>query len=266
MWGLAVSPDGANVFAAGQFTTINGQAAYGLAKINGTTRRPGHLLGSRSSTTAVADAAVGSIRAQGNYLYGTTWHFGPGGNLEGAFKVPMSTGDVDWVTDCHGDYYGAFMSQGTVYAAGHSHYCGNMGGGFPQYSQWRFQHAAAWSDTVTGDILNEVHGYPNWHGVKPGPAMINWLPDMAMGSYTGQYQAGWAVTGNDDFIVFGGEFPRVNGTAQQGLVRFGKRPVAPGIQGPRFSSAAPSRRRSARQTSTSPGSPGRPPRTGTTVR
>ncbi len=64
--------------------------------------------------------------------------------------------------------------------------------------------------------------------------MVNWLPEMAMGNYTGQYQAGWTVTGNDDFIVFGGEFPRVNGTAQQGLVRFGKRPVAPGTQGPLF--------------------------------
>ena len=46
-------------------------------------------------------------------------------------------------------------------------------------------------DTVTGEILNDVHGYNNWHpsGMQ-GPAMINWLPEMAMGSYTGQYQAG----------------------------------------------------------------------------
>ncbi len=94
-------------------------------------------------------------------------------------------------------------------------------------------HAQAWSDTVTGEILNDAVGYPNWHGIKQGPAMINWTPEMAMGNYTGQYQAGWSVTGNDDFIVYsGGEFPRVNGTAQQGLVRYGKKPVAPGKQGP----------------------------------
>ncbi|AQP46315.1 hypothetical protein BW730_00745 [Tessaracoccus aquimaris] len=233
VWALAVSPDGANVFAAGQFTTINSQPAYGLAKINATT---GALDPSWAPIVRNGgdDAAVGSLRAQGDQLYGTTWHFGPGGNLEGTFKVPMSTGKVAWVTDCHGDAYDAVQLQGTVYVATHAHYCGNMGGGHPQYSSWRFQHAQAWSDTVTDEILNEVHGYPNWHGQAQGPAMVNWLPTLAMGSYTGQYQAGWSLTGNDNFLVFAGEFPRVNGTAQQGLVRFGKRPVAPGTQGPQF--------------------------------
>lgn len=233
VWGLAATPDGANVYAAGQFTTINGQDAYGMAKINGAT---GALdtAWHPEVRNAGDDAAVGSIRIQGSSIYGTSWHFGPGGNLEGAFKIPMSspTGSVDWVTDCHGDNYSAFNSGGTVYVANHAHYCGNMGGGHPQYSAWKFQHAQAWSDTVTGDILNDVHGYPNWHGVKQGPAMIDWTPEMAMGSYTGQYQAGWALTGNDDYVVYGGEFPRVNGSGQQGLVRFGKRPVAPGRQGP----------------------------------
>lgn len=136
LWGLALSPDGTSVFAAGQFTTINGQDAYGLAKINATT-------GALDTTwrpevrNAGDDAAVGSLRAQGNYLYGTTWHFGPGGNLEGTFKVPMSTGKVDWVTDCHGDDYDAIMLDGIVYVTGHSHYCGNMGGGHPQYTDWK---------------------------------------------------------------------------------------------------------------------------------
>ena len=38
-------------------------------------------------------------------VYGTTWHFGAGGNLEGTFKASVGTGDVEWVTDCHGDVY-----------------------------------------------------------------------------------------------------------------------------------------------------------------
>ena len=81
----------------------------------------------------------------------------------------------------------------------------------------------AWTDAVGGEILNDSLGYPNWHGVANGPSLVNWLPDMTIGSYTGQYQAGWDVDGNNDYVVFGGEFPTVNGVGQQGLVRFARR-------------------------------------------
>ncbi|WP_377639250.1 LamG-like jellyroll fold domain-containing protein [Oryzobacter terrae] len=246
VWAIAVSGDGAAVFAGGQFQTVGGTSAYGVAKINATTGaldttwRP-------SVRNAGPDAGIGSLRVQGNFVYGTSWHFGPGGNLEGTFKSPVDSNtdatDVEWVTDCHGDTYSSYMANGVVYVAGHAHYCGNMGGGFPQYSQWKFQHAQAWTDTVNpaaSEILNDVHGYPNWHlgtppaGVEPGPSLVNWLPDMSMGSYTGQYQAGWNVTGNSSYVVFGGEFPSVNGVGQQGLVRFAVRPIAPAREGPRF--------------------------------
>ena len=242
VWALAVSADGSAVFAGGQFQNVGGQAAYGLAKVAGsgtgaldTTWRP-------SVRNAGEDSGVASLVVQNGFVYGTAWHFGPGGNLEGVFKAPIDgagdSTDVAWVTDCHGDFYSSHLSSGVVYTAGHSHYCGNMGGGFPQYSTWKFQHAQAWSDTQTGDILNDVHGYPNWRGQEPGPAMVNWLPDLAIGSFTGQYQAGWNVTGtsNGDYVVYGGEFPRVNGVGQQGLVRFAKRSLAgnPKAEGPRF--------------------------------
>ena len=128
--------DGSTVYAAGSFTTISGQPAYGLAKIDGTT---GALDAAWDPevNNAGADAAVGSIRIMNNAVYGTSWHFGPGGNLEGTFKIPLSssTGSADWITDCHGDNYSAFYSQGIVYTAAHAHYCGNMGGGHPQYSR-----------------------------------------------------------------------------------------------------------------------------------
>ncbi len=35
------------------------------------------------------------------------------------------------------------------------------------------------------------------------------------------------MTSNDDYVVYGGEFPRVNGVSQQGLVRFPAREVSP---------------------------------------
>jgi hypothetical protein len=60
--------------------------------------------------------------------------------------------------------------------------------------------------------------YKNWEG-KPAPTLLTWWPKIALGSYTGQYQGAWHVTGTSDYIVLGGEFPKVNGKAQQGLVR-----------------------------------------------
>ena len=68
--------------------------------------------------------------------------------------------------------------------------------------------------------------------------MVGWLPDMAIGTYTGQYQAGWDVAGNADYVVYGGEFPSVNGVGQQGLVRFARRGLAPNREGPRFPAGA----------------------------
>lgn len=238
VWALAISADGASVFAGGSFENVGGQPAYGLAKLDAGS---GALNTSWQATSSVRsagkDAGITSLRVQGGFLYGTAYHFGPGGNLEGTFKAPVGSGEVEWVTDCHGDNYSSYVMDDIVYTAGHAHYCGNMGGGFPQYPTWEYQHAQAWTNAVGGDILNDAHGYPNWRGVKPAPSMISWLPNMAIGSYTGQYQAGWSVAGNNDYLVYGGEFPRVNGVAQQGLVRFAKKPVAPGRQGPKFSTA-----------------------------
>lgn len=236
VWALALSADNSTVFAGGSFQNVGGSGEYGMAKISAAGAGAVDTAWQANSTVrnAGVNAGITSLRVHGGYVYGTAYHFGAGGNLEGVFKASTSTGVVDWVTDCHGDNYSVFVSHGIVYSVGHAHYCGNMGGGFPQYSQSKYQHSQAWTDTAGGDILNEVHGYPNWHNVKPGPSIVNWLPTMTIGQFTGQFQAGWSITGTDDYVVVGGEFPSVNGTGQQGLVRFARRPIAAGAQGPRF--------------------------------
>ena len=241
-WALAISADGASVFAGGSVPERRraGGVRPGQDHALGH-RRAGHdlaALGPQRRRRTPASAACASRTA---FVYGTVLALRPGrqprGDLQGSDRRHRDSTDVEWVTDCHGDVYSSFLSNGIVYTAGHAHYCGNMGGGFPQYSTWKFQHAQAWTDTQTGDILNEVHGYPNWHGSSLDRRMVNWLPDMAIGSFTGQYQAGWNVTGtsNGDYVAFGGEFPSVNGVGQQGLVRFAKRSRSrPQAEGPRF--------------------------------
>ena len=61
---------------------------------------------------------------------------------------------------------------------------------------------------------------------------------MSAGQITGQLQAGWSVSGNSQYVVFGGEFPRVNGVAQAGLVRYAVSSLAPNDRGPEASAAA----------------------------
>lgn len=240
VWGLAVSADQQSVFAAGSFQNVGGRPAYGLAKIDAATGalNTGWQLASvtqpPSPRNAGQNAGWTSIKVVGDYVYGTGWVFGNGGNLEGIFKASVANpGTLQWVVDCHGDTYSTFVRNGIVYGAAHAHFCGNMGGGAPQFEQWRFQYAMAWNDTQTGDILNDPLNYTNWHG-RQGPALINWNPDLTLGTYTGQYQAAWSVDGNADYTVYAGEFPTVNGVGQQGLVRFARKPIAPAREGPRF--------------------------------
>jgi hypothetical protein len=63
--------------------------------------------------------------------------------------------------------------------------------------------------------------------------LLHWLPELEVGSYTGQYQAAWSVKANSQYVVLGGEFPRINWTPQQGLARFAISSIAPNRDGPR---------------------------------
>jgi PKD repeat protein len=240
VWAIAVSTDARWVFAGGSFANVNGLPAVGLAKIDSVT---GILQTAWDPPVNNYGPSTGisSLRVQGNFVYGTAWAYANPANLEGAFKIAVGTdgspATMDWVVPCHGDNYSIYMTGGTVYTAGHSHFCGSLGGGFPQPPSWRYQYAQAWSDAPAGEVLNDVlKAQFNWHGKASAPSLVAWNPDMTIGSYTGQYQAGWNIAGNDDYVVYGGEFPTVNGVGQQGLVRFARRGLAPNTQGPRFPS------------------------------
>ncbi|MFT2689827.1 hypothetical protein [Clavibacter zhangzhiyongii] len=98
-------------------------------------------------------------------------------------------------------------------------------------SPWTFQHSIAFSKQATGTATADPYGYHNWAGT-PSPTLLNWFPKYVTGSFTGQGQAAWSVNGNQDYIVVGGEFPYVNTTAQQGLVRYATAKDAPNRIGP----------------------------------
>ncbi len=232
---LLLSPDGTRMFLGGAFENVGGQAEYGLAAVSPST---GAVLSWPVNLTvrdAGQNAGITSLSTDGTNVFGTGYVFGAGGNLEGGFSANPSTGAVNWIEDCHGDTYGSYEMASAVYLVSHEHFCGDVGA-FPQTSPtWTLQHTTAFTTAATGTLAhNPISGYTDWYG-KPSPSQLNWYPDMTVGSYTGQKQAAWTVTGNGSYLVEGGEFPTVNGVAQQGLVRFAVPSIASDKQGPRVS-------------------------------
>ncbi|WP_028047337.1 LamG domain-containing protein [Cellulomonas sp. URHE0023] len=230
---LAVTPDGQRVVVGGRFTSLSGSPFYGLGSVNPTTGAPVSFPANDQIRNAGAESGITSLYADATGIYGTGYHFGGGGNDEGPFRINATTGELTWVADCHGDSYSSFPIGGVVYVASHEHYCGNMGG-FPQTEPWSVYHATAFTKVATGVNTPDIYGYPD-HDGEPSPTLLNFFPTFYTGTFTGQGQAGWSVTGNSDYVVYGGEFPGVNGGAQQGLVRFAVSSKAPNKQGPMLS-------------------------------
>ncbi|WP_395245667.1 LamG-like jellyroll fold domain-containing protein [Agromyces sp. MMS24-K17] len=234
-WDLVVSPDGSKVVIGGDFTTANGSdnPGYGLVAVDSTA---GATILPWNANSQVrnggTEAAVVSLESDGDSFYGSGYHFGGGGNLEGTFRGSWATGEIDWVADCHGDTYSVAAIGETIYTAGHAHYCGNIEG-YPQTDPWTFYRGIAYSKSVAGTNLPDPYGYPDHFGA-PAPQLLNFFPNMNLGSFTGQYQGPWDVTADARYAVYGGEFTTVNNKAQQGIVRFGVPALAPNTDGPRL--------------------------------
>lgn len=233
---MTMSPDGSRIVLGGNFTSMNGSSnpGYGLASVDPGTGRTNYPFAVNSVVrNAGGNGATLSLSGDANYVYGTGYDYGAGANFEGTFSAAWGDGKINWIEDCHGDTYGVAPIGNVIYTVSHAHYCGNIGG-FPQTNPWTYYHALAFSRQATGTVTRDPLGYPNFEG-NPSPTLQNWFPALSVGSFTGQYQAAWAVAGNSQYVVLGGEFPRVNGVGQQGLVRLAVKELAPNARGPMLS-------------------------------
>ena len=103
----------------------------------------------------------------------------------------------------------------------------------------RWQKAGASYSYATGtQTKNDVYGWAGTYGLlgTPNAALLHWYPNFAFGSYTSSRQAGWAIDASADgqWLAVGGEFPRVNNVAQQGITRFRTKAGAPNKVGPSY--------------------------------
>ena len=239
---LAVSPTGDRVVVGGRFNRMNGSSnpGYGLAAVNSTSGALVPWAINSVARNASDSAGITSLHSDGTNVYGTGFATVSAniGNMEGVFAASWNGGTVRWIADCHGDHYSTWASSEAVYAVGHAHFCGNIGG-FPQTgsdnsSLWTYHRALGFSKAATGTVARNTTGnYFNYEG-QPAPSPLLWYPDLDQGTFTGQNQGPWHVTGNSEYVVIGGEFRNVNFRPQQGLVRFAVPSIAPNDQGPKL--------------------------------
>jgi len=232
VWAMVLTPDGSKVVIGGQFQTMSGAVANGMAAVDPTV---GTALPWAASQTIqdYNNGAVDTLAVDGNQIYGGGYAFGSGSTFEGEFGLNPDTGAVNWLNDCHGDTYGVFPIGQVLYTVSHAHNC-SMIGAFPQTNQdWaiNMRHALAFTTFPTGTNTGpDDYGW-NYNGI-PDSTLLQWFPELKTGTFTGQSQAAWSVTGNSSYVALGGEFPSINGTAQQGLARVAIRSIAPHKVGP----------------------------------
>ncbi|WAX55907.1 PKD domain-containing protein [Jatrophihabitans cynanchi] len=237
---MVLTPDNSRVIVGGMFLNLNGSTAYGLGALDANN---GTLL-PWAATSLIQEGGSGSsiadLSTDGTSIYGVGWAFGSNiSTLEGGFSADPNSGTLNWIENCWGDVYNIFGVNGTVYNVGHNHGCTAVNG-FPDTNPRNFHRSMAFTAQATGTLGHDI-GNPDSHSTdfygQPAPSIMDWWPDLDIGSYTGMDQGPWAVRGNSQYLVQGGEFQHVNGVAQQGLVRFAVSSIAPNKQGPRLLSA-----------------------------
>lgn len=243
---MTLTPEGDKVIIGGRFRLVNGAVQPGLAALDAVTgskvtwAAQNSIQNAKSAATAHLDkGGIWGLTTDGKAVYGTGWTlFGKVvGNLEGAFSANPATGALNWVADCHGDHYGVYSDGTNVYTANHAHDCSTLGG-LTEAGSANQRHATVYTAATKGKLgpAHKPEYYQSWEGTA-APAFVNWSPEWVTGTATGMGQATWSVTGNGEYVVYGGEFPFVNKKRSQGLARFAVNPPGGPKEGPQKSGA-----------------------------
>jgi hypothetical protein len=230
---MVLSPDASRVIVGGHFTTLNHVAAYGMGALSTATGATQPWAANAVIRDAGVNGAITHLKADATQIYGGGYAFGSGSTWEGTFALNPTTGAINWLNDCHGDTYDVFAAGQALYSVGHAHDCSAIHS-FPDTSPRTWHRALAFTTYPTGTNTGpDSYGW-NYNG-RPASGLLHWYPTVSAGTFTGQSQGGWALTGNNTYVVMGGEFPKVNGINQQGLVRFALTPTAPNKVAPQAS-------------------------------
>src|SRR3954447_15701769 len=232
---LVVTGGGSQVVASGRFDSMNGTKATGVAALDPVTGANRPFAINQKITNQGINSAVYSLTTSGDLVIGTAYDYCGPGNLEGSFVVKADGGSIVEVNDCRGDTYSSYATNGVLYVASHTHDCEAIGG-YPEQPVRVHKFGTAYTLAPTQTLKTHLLRGSNFLNAPAG-SLLDWFPTLTPGTITGQGQAGWTVAGNGQYVVYGGEFPRVNGVGQQGLVRFAVADTAPDKVGPEASDA-----------------------------
>ena len=237
---MVLAPDGSRVVVAGRFDHLDSDPRTGLGAVDATTGADEPWAAGNPVADYGATSNLTTLTADATQVYGAGYYYTYGGNFEGRAAMNPDTGDIIWMNSCHGDSYATFPMGQVLYSASHEHECSDIGS-FSQTTPSPIPAVHHFGEAETTYATGTLHpaiftvgGGPTYYnfGGEPSGTQLNWYPTFAEGTYTGQSQAAWSVSGNSKYISYGGEFPTVNGTKQQGLVRFAISSIAPNKVGP----------------------------------
>ena len=236
--GIVASADNTRVVIAGRFQSLNGERKIGIGAVNGSTGASQMWISTpipetqRPQPAVVNTSWVTQMIEKDGVIYASA--NGMGGHwFDGRFAADFATGELVWLDNCYGASTDVAVMGQVLYSVSHAHDCSSLGE-FPETSPQTWRRALAETIYATGTDQAPPGSNSTYSG-QPVPTLLHWYPSINTGFFTKQYQGGWALDNNENYLVEGGEFTTVNGKAQQGLAVFGKRSIAPNKTAPVYS-------------------------------
>jgi hypothetical protein len=234
VYALAMAPGDKRLIVGGRFQKLNGKKKVGIGAVSATTAKSlkwtSRPIPTRKNATHFS--YVTDLQVSGGVVYGTA--DGEGLHwFDGRFAAKAGNGNLVWLDNCYGATYSGFVRGKVFYSVGHAHDCRSIKA-FPETDPQTWHRALAETTYATGRDSTKPGANSNYSKQRV-PTLLHWFPTINAGSFTGQNQGAWAITGNGTYLALAGEFTKVNGQAQQGLTRFANASAAPNKFGPRAS-------------------------------
>jgi hypothetical protein len=197
-YAVAVTPDGVNVAIGGAFDRVNGADSHALAIVKATN---GALVRGYPNHFVPVNSAVKSLAADASGIY--TGNEGSGlGVFDGRIALNPLTFGQRWRDTCLGATQDVLIDGGNLYAASHAHDCSSMGG----YPDGRRQH-------LNVESLTDPHFKVWWPDTNDG-----------LGEGIGPRALVISSRSTHRYLFAVGDFTKVNGSPQQGILRLADSP------------------------------------------